>query len=98
MKSKSTSLISKLEEERRQLRLVDGKRYAEQKRKFLLKQEKDRRLKEYQKKKEIENNLVSLRETTRRVASLPTPETPLKKLLELRNSLTEGIHTLIYNI
>ena len=48
MRSKSASLINKLEEERRQLRLEDGKRYAEQKRKYLLKQEKDRIFKEHQ--------------------------------------------------
>ena len=46
MKSKSLSLINKLEEERRQLRLEEGKKYAEQKRKYLLKQENDRKLKD----------------------------------------------------
>lgn len=44
MKAKSLSLINKLEEERRRLRLEEGKKYAEQKRRYLLKQENDRRL------------------------------------------------------
>jgi hypothetical protein len=98
MRSKSASLINKLEEERRQLRLEDGKRYAEQKRKFLLQQEKDRKLKEFQQKEEIKNKLFSLKETTRRLASLPTPETPLKKLLEIRNSFNEGITNKIFTL
>jgi hypothetical protein len=48
MKSKSLSLINKLDEERRRLRLEEGKKYAEQKRKYLLKQDSDRKLKAVQ--------------------------------------------------
>lgn len=48
MRSKSLSLINKLDDERRQLRLEEGKKYAEQKRRYLLKQENDRKLKTIQ--------------------------------------------------
>ena len=41
-------MINKLDEERRRLRLEEGKKYAEQKRKYLLKQDSDRKLKAVQ--------------------------------------------------